>query len=90
MNEQTAHNRSHARPRWDDDAVFWGMLVGLMLGAALALLKLPADVLRMRANLDQIPRELRNAMQTQDPLEASLDAEKEAAQRRRQGLAARR
>lgn len=90
MNEQTEQSRPDARPLWDDGAVFWGMLFGLVLGSALALLRLPANVLRLRANLEQIPHELRNAVQTQDPLQASLDAEKEAAQRRRQDLTARR
>ena len=88
--EEIEQSRSYARPLWDDGAVFWGMLLGLVLGAVLALLRLPANVLRLRANLEQIPHELRNAVQTQDPMQASLEAEKEAAQRRRQDLTARR
>ena len=88
--EQIEQSRSYVRPLWDDGAVFWGMLLGLVLGAVLALLRLPANVLRLRANLEQIPHELRNAVQTQDPMQASLEAEKEAAQRRRQDLTARR
>jgi gas vesicle protein len=70
----------------DDGALFWGFLIGLLMGAAAALFRVPRSGDAMRQQINDLGHNLRHKIESAvptDPIAESISEGKAAARRRR-------
>jgi len=82
-------NRGDTPPAIDSTAMGIGFVLGLLLGGAVALFKIPKSGLFTRQQLSETGQTLRSKLEAAvpaDPIAASIAEGKEAARRRRAEL----
>lgn len=69
--------------RFDDETVFWGAMIGFIIGAVVWFFNVPARGIVARQRLRNAPDELREQLAQQDAVTNSIEEGKQIARRRR-------